>query len=60
MSPQKSTLVVLHNLHIDEVDDEIKHLALLVHYFNVQIQVYMFKMMFSLSTNDYINFMNFF
>ena len=49
MSPQKSPLVVLHNLHIDEVDDEIKHLALLVHYFNVQIHVYIFNDVFSVN-----------
>ena len=42
-------LVVLHNLHIDEVDDEIKHLALLVHYFNVQIHVYIFNDVFSVN-----------
>ena len=53
MSPQKSPLRVLHNLHINYMDEEINHLALWVYYFDVQIHVNVIVlMMFSLSTND--------
>ena len=49
MSPQKSPLRVLHNLHINLMDVEINHLALWVYYFNVQIHVYSFNDVFSVN-----------
>ena len=45
----KYPLRVLHNLHINKVDDEIKHIASRVHYFNVQIHVYSFNDVFSVN-----------
>ena len=47
MSPKKSPLRVLHNLHINEMDEEINHLELLVYYFNGQIHVYNVNDIFS-------------
>ena len=49
MSPQKSPLRVLHNLHINWMDEEITHLALWVYYFDVQIHVYSFNDVFSVN-----------
>ena len=49
MSPQKSPLRVLHNLHINYIDEEINHLALLVYYFDAQIHIYRFNDVFSVN-----------
>ena len=49
MSPQKSALRVLHNLHINYIDEEINHLELWVYYFDVQIHVYSFNDVFSVN-----------
>ena len=49
MSPQKSPLRVLHNLHINYMDGEMNHLTLCVYYFDVQIHVYSFNGVFSVN-----------
>ena len=49
MSPQQSPLRVLHNSHINYMDEETNHLAFWVYYFDVQIHVFLFNDVFSVN-----------